>query len=142
MSALGGFDDTEDMPLRPNTPASAPSPVAADTSAADKAALVQCQAELSACRDDLSACKADLSKEKAENASLKAALEEASAKIAALEEAQAAARAKVEAAAKDFSALTFGLSPAVGRKFCGKVMCPSLRLVLSRHTLTWCFCFA
>ena len=48
-------------------------------------------AALSACREDLSACRADLSKEQAEKASLKAALEEASAKIATLEAAQAAA---------------------------------------------------
>jgi septal ring factor EnvC (AmiA/AmiB activator) len=127
MTALGGFDDTGDMPLRSSAPAAAPSSVAADTSAADKAALVQCQAELSSCREDLLACRADLSKEKAENSSLKAALEAASSKIAVLEEAQAAAKAKVEAAAKDFGALPFCLVAAVDRSFCGHLESSSSR---------------
>ena len=47
----------------------------------------------------------ELSNEREQNASLKAALEEAAARVAALESAQAAAKAKVEAAARDFGAL-------------------------------------
>lgn len=96
LTCLGFGDEPVVQPRVSSTTATAAA--AADTSAADKAALVQCQAELSACREELS-------KEKAENLSLKAALEEASAKVATLEAAQAAAKAKVEAAAKDFGAL-------------------------------------
>ncbi len=136
MATLGGFDDAADMPLRPNTPAD--SPVAADTSAADKAALVQCQAELAVCREDLSACRADLSKEKAENASLKAALEEASTKIAALEAAQEAAKVKIEAAAKDFGALSV-CSVAKCPPPCDEILC-SLSFVTP--ALTCCYCVA